>query len=153
MTRALLVMLVAAACGGQTAPATSPAPTSQQEPGAPTAKAAVTTFMAAIKSQDLDQLAVIWGSKDGPARDVTPKDQLRQRELIIQCYFRHDSYTVTSDVESSAGMHTVQISVTWKDITRDTKMQVVTGPHGRWYVNNMDLAPLQPICAGQNPTK
>ena len=157
MIRALFVMLVAAACGGQAGPSSGAAPggppTSKDDPGAPTPNAAVSSFMAAIKAQDLDAIAVIWGTDKGPARDVVPADQLRKRELIMECYFQHDNYQVKSDVESSANLHAVVISVTKGAITRESKMQVVKGPHDRWYVNNMSLEPLQDICSGQNTAK
>ena len=145
-------MLVAAACGGSAAPNTSagpPAPTSATDPGAATPAVAIQTFMGAIKSQDLDALSLIWGSAKGPARDVTPADQLRKRELIMECYLQHDSYSVLSDVEQQKGLHVVSLSVTKGQITRNTKTQVLLGPGNRWFVDNLDLEPLRDICSGQ----
>ena len=152
MHKALLVMLIAAAACGGTGGASSGAvpggPTTQSDPGAATPKAAITAFMAAIKLQDLDALSLIWGSEKGAARDIVPADQLRKRELIMECYFQHDRYVITSDVESSSGLHVVMLSVTKGSFTRETQTQVLLGPKNRWYVANPSLEPLKDLCAG-----
>jgi hypothetical protein len=157
MRRALFMMLVAAACGGQAGPGTGAAPagppTSQDNPGAASPTLAIETFMAATKAQDLDALSLIWGSEKGPARDIVPPDQLRKRELIIQCYFQHDSYQIKSDVATSKTAHIVTLSVTRKDFTRETSTQVLLGPRDRWYVANPKLEPLQDLCSGASRQK
>ena len=133
MKRLLFVMLVAAACGGSSGPQTAAAPTSKRDPGAATPSAAVAAFMGAVKEQDLDAL--------------------RKRELIMECYFQHDSYRVVSDVSTTATQHVFTLSVTKGSFTRETKTQVVLGPHDRWFVANPELAPLQDLCSGQSSTK
>lgn len=154
MRRALFVMLVTAACGGQAGPSAGVgAPTSQQYPGAATPKDAMNAFMAAIKVQDLDQLAVIWGSEKGPARETVPSDQLRKRELIMECYLQHDKYEIKSDVESTATIHIMIVAVTKGSFTRNLKTQVVKGPNDRWYVANPELEALQDLCSGSAPPR
>ncbi len=153
--RVMLVVLVAAALSGaacaSSGAAPQPGPTSE-DPGAATPTLAIQAFMAAIKAQDLDALALIWGSAKGPARDVTPSDQLRKRELIMECYLQHDSYRVVAEIASSAELHIVTLAVTKGSFTRETKTQVVLGPHQRWYVANTELAPLRDLCSGQSST-
>jgi len=39
------------------------------------------------------------------------------------------------------------VSLTFGDLTRSTTFQVVRGPDARWYVQDIDLKPLQEICA------
>jgi len=155
MRRLLFVMLVAAACGGSSGPQTGAAPglTSKSDPGAATPTAAIAAFMGAIKEQDLDALSYIWGSERGPASEIVDASQLRKRELIIQCYFQHDGYRIVSDVSTTATQHVVTLSVTKGSFTRETKTQVVLGPHDRWFVANPELAPLQDLCSGQSATK
>jgi len=151
MRRALFLMFLVAACGGNTPANTSPGPamaTSQSDPGAATPTLAIQTFMAAIKNQDLDALSVIWGSAKGPARDVGPADQLRKRELIMECYLQHDSFGVQSDVEQQKGLHVMSLQITKGSFTRTTKTQVVQGPNGRWFVDNIELEPLKDLCSG-----
>ena len=153
MRRTLFLLFVVAACGGSSQPSTgatpaSRTPTSQSDPGAATPSLAISTFMTAIKNQDLDALALIWGSEKGPARDVTPSDQFRKRELIMECYLQHDSYTVQSDVEQQRGLHVVSLQITKGTFTRNTKTQVVLGPNNRWFVDNIELEPLKDLCSG-----
>ena len=152
MKRLLFVLLAAAACGGSSTPqpGAAPVPTSAKNPGAASPKAAIQAFMTAIKEQDLDALAFIWGSEKGPASQIVPSDQLRKREMIMECYFQHDSYQITSDIASEAGIHVVTLSVTRGSFTRETKTQVVQGPKGRWYVANPELQPLRDLCSGQS---
>ena len=153
MRRTLFLLFVVAACGGSSQPSTGATPvnaaaTSQSDPGAATPSLAIKTFMTAIKNQDLDALALIWGSEKGPARDVTSSDQIRKRELIMECYLQHDSYTVQSDVEQQRGLHVVSLQITKGTFTRNTKTQVVLGPNNRWFVDNIELEPLKDLCSG-----
>jgi len=152
MKRLLFVMLVAAACGGSSAPETGAAPagTTRKDPGAATPTAAISAFMTAIKEQDLDGLSYIWGSEKGPASEIVDKSQLRKRELIMECYFQHDSYRIVADVATTATMHVVTLQVTKGSFTRETKTQVVLGPANRWFVANPELVPLKDLCSGQS---
>jgi hypothetical protein len=142
-------LAVAACASGGGAQQPTPTP---DHPGAATSALAIQAFMAAIKIQDLDALALIWGSEKGPARDIVPADQLRKRELIMECYLQHDSYKVVSNVASSAEIHVVTLAVTRGSFTRQTTTQVVLGPGGRWYVANTELQPLRDLCSGQSST-
>ena len=147
---AAAVGLSGAACassGGAAQPGPTP-----DDPGAATPTLAIQAFMAAIKAQDLDALALIWGSEKGPARDVVPSDQLRKRELIMECYLQHDGYRVVADVAQSTELHVVTLSITKGTFTRETKTQVILGPHQRWYVANTELEPLRDLCSGQSST-
>ena len=156
MIRAFFVILFTAVSACASAPVphdpANPKPPTKEDPGAPTPPLAVKYFMDAIKAQDLDALALIWGSSDGPALEVTPSDQLRKRELIIQCYFQHDSYKIVSDVAATAKTHVVTLSVTKGTFTRETTTKVVMGPHDRWYVAEPDLQPLADLCSGSSNT-
>jgi hypothetical protein len=140
-----------AACGGTSAAssAVTPAgpPTSSDHPGAATPRLAIEAFMIAVKGQNLDELALIWGSERGPARDLVDANQLRKREMIMQCHFQHDSYQILSDVETSSSSRSMTISVTKGTVTRETKTLVLLGPKARWYVASPDLAPLKDICS------
>jgi hypothetical protein len=154
MTRGMLLVLVlvaaapgALACGGTQTPA-QPGPT-PDVPGAATPALAIQSFMDAIKAQDLDELSLIWGSEKGPAKQVSPADQLRQRELIMECFLQHDSYRVVSDVATASDLHVVTLSLSKSGMTRETTTQVMQGPHKRWYVGNTDLKRLQDLCSGQ----
>jgi hypothetical protein len=156
MMRALLVILFAAVSACTPAPPPNdplnPTAPTESNPGANTPALAIKAFMDAIKAQDLDALALIWGSSEGPADQVTPKDQLRKRELIIQCYFQHDSYRIVSDHAATTKMHAVTLSVTKGSFTRETTTKVVLGPHDRWYVAEPDLQPLADLCSGSSNT-
>ena len=63
------------------------------------ARPALDAFLGAIRAKDLQALGAIWGDKDGAIRDSKriSRDELEKRELLLMCYFSHDSYTVLND--------------------------------------------------------
>ena len=63
------------------------------------ARPALDAFLSAIRAKDLQALGANWGDKDGAIRDSKriSRDELEKRELLLMCYFSHDSYTVLSD--------------------------------------------------------
>ncbi|HJU65529.1 MAG TPA: hypothetical protein VJ596_07615 [Gemmatimonadaceae bacterium] len=148
MKRFVFILILAAAC--QTTPGgtgTTGAPTG---PGAPSARAAVEAFLASVRAEDLQAMSIIWGTSRGPARDVLPdREQLEKRELIMQCYLAHDRFRVLSDTRSGDGAHTVVVSLTKGDLTRQTNFYAVQGPSERWYVERADLEPVEDLC--KNP--
>jgi hypothetical protein len=156
MNRILFLALIVAGCSSTPAytgnPANAP-PTTAGDPGAATPTLAVAAFMAAINSQDVDALGLIWGSEKGPAVDLPAKDQLAQRAMIMQCYLKHDSYQIVNDVVASDKVHIVTLSVTKGTFVRQTTTKVFLGPNNRWFVGETELQPLKDLCSGQSSTK
>lgn len=140
----LSILLLALAVGCRTAPAAGDATT-----GGATPRAAIDAFMASMQSQDIQATAVVWGTERGPARDVLPdRSQLERRVLVMQCYLAHDRFTVLNEAGAGARARVFTISVTKGNLTRETTVRTVQGPASRWYVETVDLAPLQEICGG-----
>ncbi|HEX2718821.1 MAG TPA: hypothetical protein VHM67_14165 [Gemmatimonadaceae bacterium] len=146
MSRYFVVLLFLATLG------CASAPRGVNEPGAPTPALAVERFMAAAKAQDLQALAVAWGSAKGPARSVVPKDQIERRELIMICYLTHDSYTVQSDTPAPEGRRAFTIELRRGPIARKTTLTTVKGPSNRYYVSDVALEPLSDLCATSGKT-
>ena len=119
MRRVLFVMLAGTILGTACSSAHSGgpqsidwAPTSQSDPGASTPDSAIKAFMAAVNSQNLDDLSIIWGSEKGPTRDGPNQDQLKKREMVMVCYLQHDSYRILSRVEQEKGLYVVSFEIT-----------------------------------------
>ncbi len=121
-------------------------PASNGAPGAPDASSAVRGFMAAARLQSLQSLAMWWGDSQGPTRDHLGKDELEKRELIMLKCLKHDRYTVVGEAPATDGTHDVIVNVVYRESANTTHMTVVTGPHSRWYVQNVDLKALQSVC-------
>jgi hypothetical protein len=118
-----------------------------QMTGAASANLAVEQFLAAARAQDLQAFSAIWGSERGAARDVVDRSQLEKRELTMMCYLTHDKYEISSDVTPKPGEHDYVVEITRGTQTRETKMTAVQGPSDRWYVLDVQLAPLQDLCS------
>ena len=98
MKRLVAVLVFLAACSTSAAQQRPATTVSTNVVGADSPRQAVQAFLAAAHAQDLKAMALVWGTNDGPARDVVTSSQLEKRELIMQCYVSHDSYSVLSEV-------------------------------------------------------
>jgi hypothetical protein len=115
--------------------------------GAPSPRTAVSSFLAAVRAEDLQALASVWGTPAGPARNMIPRDELEKRELIMMCFLRHDRYRLTSDAESTGGQRRIEVEISLQDVTRTTSFMTVPGSGGRWYVQSFDMEAVRDICA------
>ncbi len=147
--RKLIILAVAlAACGSHSAsPNTRPTPVTDNATGAASPRAAVMAFLGAAKAEDLQSMAAIWGTADGPARDVLPRDELEKRELIMIRCFRHDSAKILGETTGERGKQILPVELKSKALTGSTNFTVVPGPRGRWYVEEADIAPLKDFCS------
>ena len=118
-----------------------------QMTGAASSHLAVEQFLAAARAQDLQAFSAIWGSERGAARDVVDRSQLEKRELTMMCYLTHDRFEISGDVAPKPGEHDYTVELTRGTQTRETKMTTVQGPSDRWYVLDVQLAPLQDLCS------
>lgn len=137
----LLAVAVIAGCRPQTGP-------SAGSPGGADARAALDGFMAAVNAQDLQGMTNFWGSKDGSVRETNaiPRAEMEQRELIMICYLKHDSFRVLTEAPGQNDDRVLAVEVVNGGLTRTTNFQTVLGPHNRWYVRNVDLEPLTEFC-------
>ncbi len=117
--------------------------------GAAAPRLAVEQFLAAARAQDLQAFSAIWGSERGAARDVVDRAQLEKRELTMMCYLTHDRYEIGGDVMPKPGEHDYTVDITRGSQTRETKITAVQGPSERWYILDVQLAPLQDLCSNQ----
>jgi hypothetical protein len=102
--------------------------------------------MAAAKLQSMQALSMWWGDSQGATRDLIAKDELEKRELIMLRCLKHDRYDVVGDALGTGGTRDVIVNMKYHDSENTTHLTVVAGPHSRWYVQNVDLKPLQSVC-------
>jgi hypothetical protein len=141
----LLVGVGACAPSATTPPReTSPASTGI---GASSPQGAVERFLASVRSQDLQAMSIVWGTEKGPARENMPREELEKREIILQCYLKHDSYKILNEGAAKDGRRIFEVELTNKSLTRTTTIHAVQGPRGRWYVEKTDIAALRDFCS------
>jgi hypothetical protein len=147
----LALALVAACHGAASHPTTTVrpagAPFGVGSGGATSARAAVAGFLAAARNEDLQAMAVHWGTAAGPARNTIQRDELEKRELIMICFLRHDRYQLVSDTESTGGHRRIQVELEKGMLIRTTAFIVVPAHDGRWYVQSFDMEAVRQFCA------
>jgi hypothetical protein len=146
--RKLLIglLLIAAACTTRTTTVT-PAPTSAGSTGP---RAALDAFLSAIRAKDLQALGAVWGDKNGAIRDTKriSREEVEQRELVLMCYFNHDSFKVLSDAPAVGGERVMAVTLTRGTISRTTNFYLTSGGD-RWYVRSADMEPVRDLCKKQ----
>ncbi len=114
--------------------------------GSAAPRLAIEQFLNAVKAQDIQAMSSIFGTRSGPARDNIERAELEKRMLIMQCFFNHDKFRITSD-GLQGGKRVFQIELTRGTRTRETSAQVVEGPSQRWYIETLDIAAVRDFCA------
>ena len=146
MRKLFIGLLLLAACKTSTTdtPASGPAPAA----AASSARPALDAFLAAIKAKDLQALGAAWGDKNGAIRDSKriSRDELEKRELVLMCYFNHDSYKVLDDAQAAGGERKMTVALTRGTLTRTTDFFLVSGPE-RWYVRTANMEPVRDLCS------
>lgn len=139
-------MFLLAGCGGGTSPV---------QP-APTAAAAVRSFMQAVADSNVDKMASLWGTANGPASQTRQPADYERRVAIMQAYLRNDSFRVTSDVEETPARRALQVELRRKTCTWSVPFVSVKTNTGSWLVNQVDLAaagnPARPCLGGPADT-
>ena len=135
-------LFLLAACSS----ATQRGSNSGQLTGGPTPQLAVDQFLRAVHARDLQAMSTVFGTKDGPARETMDRTELEKREIILACYFNHDSYRILGEMSGQSGHREVRVELKKGSLTRQTTFYTIRGPGGRWYVDNMDIAAVRDFC-------
>jgi hypothetical protein len=140
----LIGLLLMAACTTRTV--VTPATTSTG-PTTAAPRGALDAFLAAIRGKDLQALGAVWGDKNGPIRDTKriSREEVEQRELLLMCYFSHDTYKVLSDAPAAGGERVMSVALTKGTLSRTTNFYLVSGDD-RWFVRSADVEPVRDLC-------
>ena len=139
-TVAGLLLLAACSTGTQTAA------NNGSMTGAASAQLAVEGFLRAVNTKDLQAMSTVFGTKDGPARATMDRTELEKREIILACYFNHDTNRILGESGGIGGHREVRVELNKGNMTRQTTFYAIQGPGRRWYVDNMDIASVRDCC-------
>lgn len=136
----LMGLLLAGACTTRTVPISETSPASAPRP-------ALAEFLASVRSQDLQAMSGAWGDKDGAVRDTKKMSrvEMEQRELLLMCYFRHDSFRVLGDSPGTDGERVLSVELTKGTLRRTTNFFLTQG-RDRWFVRSADIEPVRDLC-------
>ena len=115
--------------------------------GAESADAAVRGFLAAARGNDLRGLASLWGNAESPVRDRAKTAEVEQRAMIIICHLRHDQATLGMPQAGQGGRQLIPVDLVQGDLKARTTFTTVLNPKiGRWFVEDVGLAPVAAFC-------
>jgi hypothetical protein len=117
-----------------------------QVTGAPSAQLAVNQFLQAVNAKDLQAMSTVFGTRDGPARETMDRTELEKREVILACYFNHDTARILGEQSGTQGHREIRVQLNKGNLSRETTFYAIKGPGGRWYVDNMDIAAVRDFC-------
>ncbi len=116
--------------------------------GAASGRGAVETFLAAVRNQDLQAMSGLWGNSKGLARDQLKRDELEKRLVIMQCLMQHDKFVFAEERPrlQAGGRQEHVVTLTKGQQSATTTIATVTGPGGRWLVEDVDVTKLREFC-------
>jgi len=142
---ALLVPLLALACGGAQRPA-PPAPQS--------INAALDQFLGAVKSNNLERMGQLWGTARGPAVSYMKPEELRMRLMVIQKYLNHVGYRIVEGPivsPANPNIRSYRIELQRQNCNHVQPLDLIHTRSGGWLVYDVHLessgnpvAPCQP---------
>lgn len=140
----LMGLLLAGACTTRTMSV-------PETPGGQGPRPALAEFLASVRSQDLQAMSGVWGDKDGAVRDTKKmsRAEMEQRELLLMCYFRHDSFRVLGESPGQNGERLLNVELTKGTLRRTTNFYLTQGRE-RWYVRSADIEPVRDLCTDRN---
>jgi hypothetical protein len=148
--RTILLVLAIAACRSSSTPSPSSGPTpSANLPGAVAPRQAVERFLGAAKSQDLQELAIAWGTAKGPARDQfsdSERPQLEKRLIVMLGCYDGEKHRILDEIPADNGKRILRVELTKGGVTKTPRFTTVKGPSERWYVEDADFAAVTALC-------
>jgi len=106
----------------------------------------VERFLAAAKSQDLQELSIAWGTSKGPARDQFERTELEKRLIVMQGCYDADKYTIGDEQAGDNGKRIMKVDLTKGAVTKTPRFTTVKGPSDRWYVEDADFSAVTALC-------
>jgi hypothetical protein len=109
--------------------------------------------MQAVADSNVEKMASLWGTANGPASQTRQPPDYERRVAIMQAYLRNDSFRVTSDVEETATRRALQVELKRQTCTWSVPFVSVKANNGGWLVNQVDLTtagnPARPCLQGR----
>jgi len=146
--RNVAVIALLTACSSATQKSS---PTGQVS-GAATPRLAVEQFLRGAKATDIQAMSAVFGTKAGPARETMERTELEKRQVILACFFTHDSYRILGEAPGIGGHRDIRVELKKGKVTRQPTFYVIQGPAQRWYVDNMDIAAVRDFCGNPDPS-
>lgn len=116
--------------------------------GAPTSRAAVEAFLAAVRGQDLRGMSAVWGNEKEPTAAHIKRDELEKRLIVMQCMLSHDKFQFAEDQARmiTGGRQEHIVNLQQKQLTGRSTFTTVVGQGARWFVEDIRLDGVKDFC-------
>jgi hypothetical protein len=108
--------------------------------------------MQAVADSNLDKMASLWGTANGPASRTRQPPDYERRIAVMRAYLRNDSFRLTSDVPESGDRRALQVEIKRQSCTWSVPFAAIKTGDGSWLVNQVDLSaagnPARPCLEG-----
>ncbi len=106
-------------------------------------EATVIEFLSAVRAEDLQGLAGLWGTSSGLAADRLDQSELEQRLTVMRIYLQHEEYAVLPDASDPTiavepGERLVIVRLTRNGCTPEVPF-TLTPYAGGWLVKDVKL--------------
>jgi hypothetical protein len=95
--------------------------------------------MQAVADSNLDKMASLWGTTNGPALKTHQPPDYEKRIAIMQAYLRNDGFHIMSDVAEAEKRRAVQVQIRRETCTWTVPFETVSTADGSWLVTSVDL--------------
>lgn len=146
--RIVAVVALLSACSSATQQSR---PSDARVTGAAAPRLAVEQFLKGAKDTDIQAMSNVFGTKNGPARETMDRTELEKRQVILACFFTHDSFRILGEEPGIGGHRDIRVELKKGNVTRQPTFYVIQGPAQRWYVSNMDIAAVRDFCGNPDP--
>ena len=97
--------------------------------------------MQAVADSNLDKMASLWGTANGPAAKTNVPPDYRRRIAVMQAYLRNGSFRITSDQpQATENRRAVQVELKRDTCTWSVPFVAIKTVDGTWLVTQVDLA-------------
>jgi hypothetical protein len=97
--------------------------------------------MQAVADSNVEVMASLWGTVNGPAARTKQPPDWQRRVAIMQAYLRNHSFRITSDEpEAGADRRALQVEIKRDTCTWSVPFVAVKSRDGSWLVTQVDLA-------------
>lgn len=138
-------LILTASCGGHRA---------NLEPSPATPDQTVERFIAAVNASDLDGMAMLWGTRDGPeAVTHTMSETVRlQRLTIMQHMLKSENHMITGTDATDPSKRVLTVAMTQSNRRFAVPFTLVPSRAGGWLINTIGLDAAMPEAGGRpNP--
>jgi len=135
-------LILTVSCGGHRA---------NLEPSPATPDQTVERFLAAVNAADLDGMAMLWGTRDGPEGVTHSMNETvrLQRLTIMQHMLKSENHMITGTDATDPSKRVLTVAMTQNNRRFAVPFTLVTSRAGGWLINTIGLDAAMPDAGGR----